>query len=110
MSADPAYPVQHFLFMALLAERLAEVPAAIIEHNYNFYGGFGSWSFLCESGERLFRFFYDGRDFSLTLEEATPGLEQGGAMDWKLVDCRPVPVPVSQSLPGLVVSVLTGVK
>lgn len=110
MIANPAYSVQHFLLMAHLAERLAGVPAAIIEHNFNYYGGFGSWSFICERGERLFRFFYDGRDFSLALEEARPGQDQRRNTDWKPVACRPVPVPTSDSLPSLVVSVLTGVN
>lgn len=104
MIAQATSTVNHFLLMAQLAESLAAVSAVIIEHKYNYYEGFGSWSCICEHGERRFRVAYDGRDFAVMLEEAIPGLKGRGATTWQLVGSRSVPVPVSHSLPGLLVA------
>lgn len=102
MNSNNSYAVHHFLLMAELAERLAltAIPVLIIEHVYN-YKMVGCWWLICERGGRRFRVFYDGKEFSVFLEEQLPERNASGE-DWKEVASRPVPVPVDESLCGVV--------
>jgi len=63
------YPIEHFQMMVEISTHLQQIPAQLLEHNYN-YQAFGSWFFIFRRSGTKYRITFDGRDCSLLLEKA----------------------------------------
>jgi hypothetical protein len=63
----PSQTIRHFHAMGNLVQKLATVPAELVEHQFN-PGSFGSWLILLRHRGRLLRVLFDGRDSTCRLE------------------------------------------
>jgi hypothetical protein len=74
-------PVDHFSEMSRFAASLADLPAQVLEHSYN-YLSFGSWTITFKHRSRLFRLSYDGRDQEHILELSS---SRHSPYDWAVI-------------------------
>jgi hypothetical protein len=59
---------KHFDMLHTLTNRLNGDRLSVFSHSYN-YLSFGNWEIVIGSGHKEKKFFWDGRDFNLTVSE-----------------------------------------
>lgn len=70
------YRIAHFRMMEQIADRLRDISAELLRHEY-LYESFGSWLFNFERNGKIFRITLDGRDYLLGLEKAAVITDSG---------------------------------
>lgn len=79
---------KHFDLVVLLTSRLVEHKLSLFHHTYD-YLCFGNWEIIIGTGHKERKFFWDGRDFFLTVSDRIKNnLTQGG--QWKIVYELPI--------------------
>ena len=64
------YPIFHFRELLRLSEALKELPAQIMEHEYD-YESFGFWSTIVRYKGIRFRIIYDGKEGCYEIQRST---------------------------------------
>lgn len=78
----------HFDSVVLLTNRLSEQKLSVFYHSYD-YLCFGNWEMIIGTGHMDRRFFWDGRDFILIVNDRKKNnLTQGG--QWEIVCQMPI--------------------
>ena len=109
------YPIEHFQMMAEISTRLQQIPAQLLEHNYN-YQAFGSWFFTFRSSGTKYRITFDGRDHSVGLEkaisEATPASANANTrvIEWNDLRQKILDDPTNESVIIEITSLLQAIE
>jgi hypothetical protein len=89
MTSDAESSVLHLQSVLALANRVAAFGIAIYEHRYAALD-FGSWEIVAGTRKNRIRFRWDGRDATLTIEQAV-SVDSRTALVWKPIESEETP-------------------